>query len=253
MRPEVQSNQTIKQSSNSCWRRVIFFTLVLAFCVIGAPKAASANGCNTLSGIAGTCKASAGGTDADTNASTVWVDRGIVNVGGCTGGQVCTMTRGSELCAAVAKKIGIAGTFLCVSSDSDCKTNISSAFSASSQLCPPSQQCCISNATTAPTAVGGTAGSGAKTPATPKQLPDPLGGVNIPTFIGNVIRTFAGIAGTIALIMFVYGGIMLILSGGEAKKVADGKNILINASIGLVLIFSAYTFVSAIISAILAE
>lgn len=113
--------------------------------------------------------------------------------------------------------------------------------------CTAGKTCCI------PKTSSGTGTRSTSAPETAKRLPDPLGGVNIPTFIGNVIRTFAGIAGTIALCMFVYGGIMLIMSGGEQAKVTNGRKILINASIGLLLIFSAYTFVTAIIGAILAE
>ncbi len=208
--------------------------------IVGAPKAARAQStacASALPGVTGVCKPTVGGNDVLWPAAT------------CPAGQKCTMTRGSQLCAAEAAKIGQNGTFLCVASANDCGTPLDASISATVQVCPPSQQCCTSKSPTASPA--GTSGAGK--PGTPKQLPDPLGGVNIPTFIGNVIRTFAGIAGTIALIMFVYGGIMLILSGGESAKVQKGKQILINASIGLVLIFSAYTFVSAIIGAILAE
>jgi hypothetical protein len=131
---------------------------------------------------------------------------------------------------------------------SDCQTALNNDVSA--YVCGTQGTCCIAKPNSA---TAGGSGTGAGVAGTAKTLPDPLGGVNIPTFIGNIIKTFAGIAGTIALVMFVYGGIMLIMSGVEQKKVADGQKILVNASIGLLLIFSAYTFVTAIISAILAE
>jgi hypothetical protein len=115
--------------------------------------------------------------------------------------------------------------------------------------CPSGQVCCVPK--TAEDAGGAAGGS---TPVgTPKTLPDPLGGANIHSIIGNVIRTFAGIAGSIALIMFVFGGILMITSGGESGKVTNARKILLNSAIGLVLIFAAYTFVAAIIDAILAE
>lgn len=92
-----------------------------------------------------------------------------------------------------------------------------------------------------------------KTPVgAPIALPDPLSGANLPSLLGNAIRTFAGIAGSIALLMFVYGGVMYILSGGESSKVKDATAILKNAAIGIILIFGAYLFVSAILDAVLA-
>lgn len=110
-------------------------------------------------------------------------------------------------------------------------------------------RCCIPKPAAAPSA--GTGGS--PQAGTTVSLPDPLGGVSLPQFIGGAIRIFTGVAGAIALIMFVYGGIMWILSEGEDKKVADSKKILMNASIGLVLIFGAYFFTSSIVAAILTQ
>lgn len=89
-------------------------------------------------------------------------------------------------------------------------------------------------------------------PGSPTALPDPLSGLNFPKLLGNVIRAFSGIAGAIALLMFVYGGVMWILSGGSQEKVKGAQKILVNASIGLVLIFGAYTFVSSIVNLIIA-
>jgi hypothetical protein len=176
----------------------------------------------------------------DLNGSTYWSPY----LGGC-GGQTCTTPAGTELCAAVAKNDGLSGTYTCISNLSDCQTAL--ANNVANVVCGSKGYCCV------PKPTASAANSAKPSTSIPEQLPDPLGGANIPTFIGSVIKTFAGIAGTIALIMFVYGGITLIMSGGESAKVANGKKILVNASIGLILIFSAYTFVSSIIGAILAE
>ncbi len=203
---------------------------------------ASAGGCINLPGVTSACKSKAASGDVDFSRDTYWSSM----LSGSCPNAVCTAPAGSELCAAVAKHENLSGTYVCAQNSSDCQTVLNNAVGAS--LCGSQGTCCIAKAGAATTNANKAGGAG-----TPKTLPDPLGGVNIPTFFGNVIKTFAGIAGTIALCMFIYGGIMLILSGGEQKKVADGKKILINASIGLILIFSAYTFVTAIISAILAE
>ena len=99
----------------------------------------------------------------------------------------------------------------------------------------------------------GVSDGGGASNANTQTIYDPLGGANIPVILGGVIRGFAGIAGSIAFLMFIYGGIMYILSGGEGDKVKKATMILQNASIGIVLIFGAYAIVHSILEAILAD
>lgn len=77
------------------------------------------------------------------------------------------------------------------------------------------------------------------------ELQNPFGqGVTLTTLIGRIIRIFTGVAGTAALIMFVYGGFLWLTSGGNEEKITKGKNIFTWATIGLVIIFLAYAIVS---------
>jgi len=55
----------------------------------------------------------------------------------------------------------------------------------------------------------------------------------------NVASLIIGVTGSFALLMFVYGGFMLLTSGGVESKVSTGKTILKNAMIGIVLVFTA--------------
>ena len=55
----------------------------------------------------------------------------------------------------------------------------------------------------------------------------------------NVASLIVGVTGSFALLMFVYGGFMLLTSGGVEAKVTTGKTILKNAMIGIVLVFTA--------------
>jgi hypothetical protein len=48
--------------------------------------------------------------------------------------------------------------------------------------------------------------------------------------------------------MIIYGGFVWMTAAGNTEKVTQGKNILIWAIIGLVVIFSAYLLVSNIIN-----
>lgn len=53
-----------------------------------------------------------------------------------------------------------------------------------------------------------------------------------------------GIIGALALLFFIYGGFTLILSRGATEQVKKGKDILVAAIVGLVIVFSAYMLVS---------
>ncbi len=63
----------------------------------------------------------------------------------------------------------------------------------------------------------------------------------------NISVVILGLSGSIVLVMFVYGGLMWILSHGNDKMLAEGKETMSNAVIGLFIIFGAYAFVNFII------
>ena len=49
--------------------------------------------------------------------------------------------------------------------------------------------------------------------------------------------------GAIALLFFIYGGFTFILSGGSEEKIKEGRMILVNAVIGLALVFASYIII----------
>ncbi len=51
------------------------------------------------------------------------------------------------------------------------------------------------------------------------------------------------IVGALALLFFIYGGFTLILSRGATEQVKKGKDIMVAAVIGLVIVFGAYMLV----------
>lgn len=81
-------------------------------------------------------------------------------------------------------------------------------------------------------------------------LTNPLGSSDINTIIGTVVKGMLGLSGAIALLVFVWAGLMMMLSGGSPDKVKKAKGSLVWATIGLVVIFTAYTLVATLISAI---
>lgn len=91
-------------------------------------------------------------------------------------------------------------------------------------------------------------------PRDPETLsfPNPLGneeGSDDPNIIiGQVINAVLGVVGSLALLMFVYGGFTWMLAAGNSERIEKGKNIIIWAVLGLVVIFSAYAIVNFVLT-----
>jgi hypothetical protein len=86
----------------------------------------------------------------------------------------------------------------------------------------------------------------------PTSLNNPLGtgGKDVPTLINTIIKGALGVVGSLALLMFIYGGFTWMLAAGNESAVEKGKNILTWATIGLVIIFASYSLVGFVINAI---
>lgn len=66
------------------------------------------------------------------------------------------------------------------------------------------------------------------------------GNQSLPTAVAIVINIFIGLLGTIFLILIVASGWNWFTAQGDADKVKKAKERMINATIGLVIIVSAY-------------
>ncbi|MDO8617372.1 MAG: pilin [Candidatus Uhrbacteria bacterium] len=97
----------------------------------------------------------------------------------------------------------------------------------------------------APKPGAATAPAGSGSAGSPTVLYNPLGqDVNLFALIGRLIRSVIGIVGALALLMFIYGGILWMTSGGSETQVKRARGILINSTIGLLIIFFSYTIIS---------
>lgn len=64
-------------------------------------------------------------------------------------------------------------------------------------------------------------------------LPDPLGGQSLQEIIANVVQYIVGILAGIAVIMFIWAGILFLTSAGNEARITTAKKVLIYAVIGL--------------------
>lgn len=84
----------------------------------------------------------------------------------------------------------------------------------------------------------------------PINIPSEAKDAPIPYLLGKIIKSILGIAGSLALVMFIYGGASWMLSGGNQEQVAKGKNIIIWATIGIVIIFTSYALVKFVLTTV---
>jgi len=95
--------------------------------------------------------------------------------------------------------------------------------------------------------------AGDATTPCPTCLSNPLCPANNPNcttpqlLIGTIINSVLGVVGSLALLMFIYGGLTWMTSGGSAEKVKKGRDIIIWSAIGLAIIFMSYGLVRFII------
>jgi hypothetical protein len=73
------------------------------------------------------------------------------------------------------------------------------------------------------------------------ELVNPLGVDDVPSLIGKIIQGALGIVGSLALLMFIAGGLTWMTSGGNEEKIKKGKQIIVWAVFGIITIFTSYS------------
>lgn len=72
------------------------------------------------------------------------------------------------------------------------------------------------------------------------------GSYELNDFIGLAVKVATiiwAISGSIALLMFVYGGVLFLISSGNSQIVERAKKTIIGAVIGLAIVFGSYAIV----------
>lgn len=66
---------------------------------------------------------------------------------------------------------------------------------------------------------------------------------------GRLISAALGVLGSIALVMFVYGGILWMTAAGDSAKSEKARNVVLWASLGVAVIFASYAILKMVFEA----
>lgn len=89
----------------------------------------------------------------------------------------------------------------------------------------------------------------AKAEATVSEVFNKIGTTNVSTYIGRIINGLMGIMGSLALVMFVYGGVLWMTSAGESERAEKARSIVVWSVLGLAVIFASYALVNFVFEA----
>ncbi|MBI2985014.1 MAG: hypothetical protein HYY50_05330 [Candidatus Kerfeldbacteria bacterium] len=81
---------------------------------------------------------------------------------------------------------------------------------------------------------------GDSTSSTGVTIPNPIRCNTATCLIGQVVRYILGVIAILATLMFIWGGVMMLTSGGNADRVRQAKETLAWAAIGVVLILISW-------------
>ncbi|MFA5070292.1 MAG: pilin [Patescibacteria group bacterium] len=76
------------------------------------------------------------------------------------------------------------------------------------------------------------------------KLENPLSCDTANCLLENLIRIILGLVAIFALAMFIWGGIQILGSGGNPERVKKGKDTLVWATIGIVVILGSWAFLN---------
>jgi len=77
-----------------------------------------------------------------------------------------------------------------------------------------------------------------------------FGGGTLQGLIRAVINVLLVIAGVVAVIYLIIGGYQYVTSAGNAEQAAAGRSTVLNAIIGLVIIFAAFLVINFVMNSI---
>lgn len=80
-------------------------------------------------------------------------------------------------------------------------------------------------------------------------IENPIDAQSLEQLIGNIIRYALGLTAVVAVGFIVYGGFLYITAAGDETQIKAGKQAIIGAVIGIVVIGLAYAIVEFVVKA----
>lgn len=71
-------------------------------------------------------------------------------------------------------------------------------------------------------------------------------GNRLAVIVSGIINYLMPFAGFTLMLYLLYGGYILMLSGGDPKKIMEGKTIITHAIVGFLIIFAAFWIAQAV-------
>lgn len=82
----------------------------------------------------------------------------------------------------------------------------------------------------------------AQAATTTYTLPNPFGSqTSLTDIVINIINFAVGLIGLIALVMFIYGGFVILTAHGNAEQMKKGTHTLVYAVVGMVVVLTSYS------------
>jgi len=83
------------------------------------------------------------------------------------------------------------------------------------------------------------------------SIPNPIKCNDATCIISQVIRYILGVIAVIATLMFIWGGVMMLTSAGNADRVRQAKETLAWAAIGIVVILMSWGIIRFVLAGLL--
>ena len=81
------------------------------------------------------------------------------------------------------------------------------------------------------------------------EIDNPIAEASIPLIVGRIIKAFLGIIGSISLVMFIYAGLLLLTAAGKSEQINKGRQTMVWASLGILIVFASYAILRFVFSA----
>jgi hypothetical protein len=72
------------------------------------------------------------------------------------------------------------------------------------------------------------------------------------TIVTGLLTWFLTILGVLAVVYFVYGGVLYMTAGADSEKAGKGRTVIVNAIIGIIIIVASFVIVQLVARALAA-